>query len=140
MVVSPNIVFCRKKIKSVKSLLESPSAGFYCQQKRYLLSAAILFGSTVSGLSYSFITDYNRNPMRWFTYLWANDGGLSEDVPTVLLLNKHQDYVAFGYDAENKYSEYGDHYGFYMFRNFDIMHEPEVYHIDGIWNLCSYFI
>ncbi|KAK3610801.1 hypothetical protein CHS0354_002255 [Potamilus streckersoni] len=84
-----------------------------------LLVVSIDFGTTYSGYAFSFKAEYEQNRMKIFTKHWKPDGYAK--TPTVLLLDSQQRFVAFGFDAENKYAELADdnaHNGYYYFHHF----------------------
>ena len=74
------------------------------------LVCAIDFGTAFSGYAYSPTADYVHDPLNiavpnWETPLSVQ---ISYKTPTTLLLNKDQNFVAFGYEAESKYAELAD--------------------------------
>ncbi|KAK3085247.1 hypothetical protein FSP39_000642 [Pinctada imbricata] len=88
-----------------------------------LLSVAIDFGTTYSGYAFSTKGDFESDP----TKIYANEDwpvgnvGFSRKTPTVLLLNSEQEFEAFGYEAEQMYSQLaleGEHEECYFFRRF----------------------
>ncbi|KAL5012752.1 hypothetical protein ScPMuIL_011303 [Solemya velum] len=72
-----------------------------------LLVAAIDFGTTFSGYAYSFRHQYKTDPANIMHNVWLSRTGLlsSMKTPTCLLLKPDKSFAAFGYDAENEYSE-----------------------------------
>ncbi|VDI13472.1 Hypothetical predicted protein [Mytilus galloprovincialis] len=66
-----------------------------------LFVAAIDIGTTYSG--YAFST--KSQPENIYTCDWKNTTLISNKAPTSLLLNNRKQFLAFGYDAEAKYTE-----------------------------------
>jgi hypothetical protein len=91
-----------------------------------LVVAAIYFGTTCSGYAFSFKDRWGKV----MTCKWNGGPLVSEKIPTVLLLNKDAEFVAFGYDAEDLYAELtrnGDDEDYYFFQRFNmILHQDEV--------------
>jgi hypothetical protein len=55
------------------------------------------------------------------TNVWAGSKLLSLKAPTAVLMDSNQEFMAFGYEAENKYSELvadGEHEEYYYFHRF----------------------
>lgn len=94
-----------------------------CQK---LIVAAIDFGTTFSGYAFSF----RDNWAKVLTNNWQGGSLLSHKAPTVLLLNSKAEFVAFGFEAEDKYAtmtESGAHRDHYLFLRFKmILHQDEV--------------
>lgn len=68
----------------------------------YILTAAIDFGTTFSGYAFSFCSsrdDIHMN-MNW----GESVGCLSSKTPTCVLTDSKNVFVAFGFDAEERYS------------------------------------
>ncbi|KAL5012749.1 hypothetical protein ScPMuIL_011300 [Solemya velum] len=91
-----------------------------------LLVAAIDFGTTFSGYAFSFRHQYETDPTKVSGKVWHSKTGLlaSMKAPTCLLLKPDQSFEAFGYDAENKYSELAledEHKKWYYFKRFKMM-------------------
>ncbi|XP_063415832.1 heat shock 70 kDa protein 12A-like [Mytilus trossulus] len=97
---------------------------------RYRYSAAIDIGSSYSGYAYSSNDDYTQEPTKINTNLWSGSKLLSLKAPTALLLDSSQEFVAFGYEAENMYSELvseGEHEDYYYFHSFKmILHQKRI--------------
>ena len=98
-----------------------------------LLVAAIDFGTTYTGIGYSMMDTYKKDPTKVWTKHWGRTGGgpalVSEKTPTCLLLTPEKDFHAFGYDAEDKYcelSQENQHIGWYYFKNFKMTLYHEV--------------
>lgn len=97
-----------------------------------LLVAAIDFGTTFSGYAFSFKGDYTNEPLKISTNQNWTAGSrslISLKAPTVVLLKPNKDFLAFGYDAEDRYSELAldeEHHEYYYFRRFKmILHEEK---------------
>ncbi|XP_060080309.1 heat shock 70 kDa protein 12A-like [Ylistrum balloti] len=97
-----------------------------------LAVAAIDFGTTFSGMAYSFVADYKRSPLQIEAKVWQSTRGsgvMSHKTPTCLLLRSDQTFEAFGYEAEDQYAELAEenaHYGYRYFKNFKmILHTEE---------------
>lgn len=67
--------------------------------------AAIDFGSAYSGSAFSFKDRFIKDPLEINVMGIGQKGLESLKVPTVLLLNPDREFVAFGFEAESKYSE-----------------------------------
>ena len=65
---------------------------------QYKLCAAIDFGTTYSGLAYSYA--YEKEKVHILSE-WP--GGVSNKIPTAVLFDKHKSLIAFGEDALTKY-------------------------------------
>lgn len=101
--------------------------------KYSILVAAIDFGTSSSGYAYLFRHEYKMDPLkirlneRWS----ANYSAFStEKAPTCVLLNPQKEFLAFGYEAEQKYSELAldsNHHDHYFFKEFKmVLHETRV--------------
>lgn len=66
-----------------------------------LFVVAFDFGSTYSGNAFSTCS----NPHSIYTCEWQNNNLLSCKAPTSILINKDNEFVAFGFEAHNKYTE-----------------------------------
>ncbi|KAK3100237.1 hypothetical protein FSP39_016813 [Pinctada imbricata] len=85
------------------------------------LVAAIDFGTTYSGYAFSFRHQYEKDPLKISTNLWAHNNGLSMKAPTAVLIGEDLRVIAFGYDAMKQYSdlaEYNSHTSYYFFQRF----------------------
>ena len=92
-------------------------------QSQRLLVAAIDFGTTYSGYAFSFKHEFDADPLKVSTNIWnAGSRGLgSLKTPTCVLCDKNQKFCAFGYEAEDMYSELSlddDHHEWYYFQRF----------------------
>lgn len=111
--------------RNVESLLHKRSQSIF--DENFLIVAALDFGTTFSGYAFSFKDDFKNDPLKINVNQAWNSGGpghslLSLKTPTCLLLNKFQEMIAFGYEAENDYAElvsakeYHDYYYFTRFK------------------------
>ena len=91
----------------------------------FLLVAAIDVGTAYSGYAYSTISDFKRDPLKIHMNQAWNAGAkqlISWKTPTCLLLDGRQQFVSFGYAAENYYTnlveddKHHDHYFFSRFK------------------------
>ncbi|KAH3833377.1 heat shock 70 kDa protein 12A-like isoform X2 [Dreissena polymorpha] len=92
-------------------------------KSKKLVVAAIDFGTTFSGYAWALKHDFETDPPKISTFTnWVGGGNLiSCKTPTVLLLNEKQEFEAFGFAAEDKYSELAadeDHKKYFYFRRF----------------------
>ncbi|XP_060064371.1 heat shock 70 kDa protein 12B-like [Ylistrum balloti] len=90
---------------------------------QHLLVAAIDFGTTYSGYAFSFIHDFERDPLKISANSWAaGSGGLmSLKTSTCVLFKPNGDFHSFGFEAEDKYSDLAldqKQNGWYYFRRF----------------------
>ncbi|XP_021373556.1 heat shock 70 kDa protein 12B-like [Mizuhopecten yessoensis] len=90
---------------------------------KHLLVAAIDFGTTYSGYAFSFLHDYQRDPLKISANNWtAGSGGLiSLKTSTCVLFKPNGDVHSFGFEAEDKYSDLsldGEQDGWHYFRRF----------------------
>ncbi|XP_062578711.1 heat shock 70 kDa protein 12A-like [Saccostrea cucullata] len=92
-----------------------------------VLVAALDFGTTYSGIAWSFVAEFEKYPLRINSLQWSSMVGPSQatyKTPTALLLKSNKEMMAFGYEAEEQYSELADdnvQSGYYFFRNFKMM-------------------
>lgn len=96
-------------------------------KKDKLLVAIIDFGTTHSGYAFSLKHDYSTNPLKILTNQhWVAGFGcpVSQKAPTCVLLSPKRELIAFGYEAEELYSQlaseenHNDHYFFERFKMF----------------------
>ena len=85
--------------------------------------AAIDFGTTFSGYAFALRHDFESDPPKIHTNTnYYTSGNLTSlKTPTVLLLDKDEKFVAFGFEAEDKYSDLAadeEHKDYYYFRRF----------------------
>jgi hypothetical protein len=74
----------------------------------YLFVAAIDFGTKYSGYACSSRNDFKMDPLKIVGNQAWNGGGrrhLSLKIPTCLLLDDKEEFVSFGYEAENNYTD-----------------------------------
>ena len=79
----------------------------YMDDDQKLLVVAIDFGSTTAGYAFSFRHEYRRNPLDVSTFLWttgSNDVATNK-APCTVLLDLEKRFIAFGYDAEDRFEE-----------------------------------
>lgn len=94
------------------------------QMTNHILVAAVDFGTTYSGYAFSFRHEFKDDPLKIHANQAWNAGGrslLSLKTPTCLLLNNKKEFVAFGYDAENMFSDIvieGEQNNYYYFHRF----------------------
>lgn len=95
-------------------------------KSKALVVAAIDFGTMYSGYAFSLTQDWKKP----YTYTWYGGNAPSFKNPTVLLLDSNREFVAFGYDAEDKYSKLTAkklHEEYYYFQRFKmILHQDLV--------------
>ncbi|XP_033742907.1 heat shock 70 kDa protein 12A-like [Pecten maximus] len=95
--------------------------------------AAIDFGTTYSGVAYSFKHEYKRDKMIIHCHksISKNAAALTSlKVPTILLLTPDEKFEAFGFEAEEAYSHLVDsnaHFNWHYFKHFKMnLHKPPV--------------
>lgn len=91
-----------------------------------LLVAAIDFGTAYSGYAFSSRFDFNEDPLRIKAHKWSSDL-ISEKNPTSILFDNNKELVAFGYEAEKRFTELSNdnrHKDFYYFQRFKM----QLYH------------
>lgn len=92
-----------------------------------MVVAAIDFGTTFSGYAFSFNHDYESEPAKVSantSWVAGSAGLMSLKTPTVLLLDNNKKFVAFGYEAEERYGELAaeeKHKKHYYFRRFKML-------------------
>ena len=92
-----------------------------------LVVAAIDFGTTFSGYAFSFNHDYETDPTKVSvntSWVAGTAGLMSLKTPTILLLDNSKKFVAFGYEAEEQYSDIAaeeKHKEYYYFRRFKML-------------------
>ena len=71
------------------------------------LVCAIDLGTTYSGYAYAEKREYQYDPLNITVPNWfdPSPNTFSNKIPTTLLLDKDQSFVAFGCEAENTYAE-----------------------------------
>ena len=97
-----------------------------------IVVAALEIGTTNASLAFSFANDFKRDPLRMSSFVWHSPG-LPFKTPTCILLDKKKQCVAFGYDAENRYTELvmdEEQDDYYFFDRFTMsLHNNEVFHL-----------
>ena len=91
---------------------------------------AIAFGTTYSGLAFSFVKDHGASGV-FKSRGWVNeDGYLTQKTPTCLLLKPDLSFDSFGYEAEEKYAhlqEESSEHAYYFFKHFKMnLHNDQV--------------
>ncbi|XP_071140594.1 heat shock 70 kDa protein 12A-like [Mytilus edulis] len=91
--------------------------------RKHLMVAAVDFGTTYSGYSFSMRADWEDNPLKISNPIWRAGSRqfVSEKTPTCLLLNSNREFVAFGFEAENKWIDLlldNEHKDYYYFERF----------------------
>ena len=96
--------------------------------------AAIDFGTTFSGYAFSFLHDYNRDPLKISANSWS--AGVSQLVTlktsTCVLFDATGKFHSFGFEAEENYSTLAldkEHRDWYYFRRFKMMLYDEKVHV-----------
>lgn len=90
----------------------------------YVFVVALDFGTTYSGYAFNARDDYQKDPLQIQTNQGWNAGGaalLSLKTPTSILLKKDGSFLAFGYEAEDKFYSHmgkGDRENVMLFRRF----------------------
>lgn len=98
-------------------------------RKRMLVAVAIDVGTSSSGYAYVFRGDYIDDLPRIRAKHFNMEAGLidkevSLKSPTCMLLNPEREFLAFGYRAEDMYSDLvlkGNHSDYYFFKEFKTM-------------------
>lgn len=90
------------------------------------LVAAIDLGITMSGYGFSFLHEYMSDPLKISTQTWMTGLGnlISQKTPTCVLLSPQQEFMAFGYEAEDEYSDLNmdeNHHDYYFFEGFKML-------------------
>jgi hypothetical protein len=93
-----------------------------------LVVAAIDFGTTYSGYAFSFRHDYDKEPLKISSntnWVAGTAALMSLKTPTILLLKKKdKTFEAFGYEAEDRYSQLAEDEeddDYYYFRRFKML-------------------
>lgn len=102
--------------------MEDASDGAAPPRKHRLFVAAIDFGTTYSGYAFSSKDDWEKEPLKIHANVWnaGTKSLLSTKAPTTLLLSPNKQFLAFGYDAETKYTDLAedeDDFGSYYYFN-----------------------
>lgn len=93
------------------------------KQDKYLLVAAIDFGTTYSGYAFSTRHDFKRDPTNTFLKQWVDPTSsmMNNKTSTCILFTKKKKFSKFGFEAEAKYLDLildKDHMNWYFFRRF----------------------
>ncbi|XP_076117417.1 heat shock 70 kDa protein 12A-like [Mytilus galloprovincialis] len=94
-----------------------------------LVCAALDIGTTHSGYAYSTRNEYEKEQTNIHTNIWKGSSLCSFKAPTAVLLDSGQKLVAFGYEAENMYSELvadEEHEDYYYFRKLMMLPEKGI--------------
>ncbi|CAG2190448.1 unnamed protein product [Mytilus edulis] len=78
-------------------------------------------GSVSSGYAFASREDIMHDPPKFSTHYWQGSQLLSSKCPTVILLDINEETKAFGFEAEEMYSEFleqSEHDGYYYFKYF----------------------
>nr|XP_022327059.1 myosin-10-like isoform X6 [Crassostrea virginica] len=102
--------------KSTDRFMEVPPP----RRRNRLFVASIDFGTTYSGYAFSSKDEWERDPMNIHKNVWNSSNLMSAKTPTALMLGPKREFLAFGYDAETKYSEsegsFASYYYFHCFK------------------------
>lgn len=106
---------------------------FQATSPNKVLVAAIDFGTTFSGYAFSFRHQFKDDPTNCSGRIWkANIGSFK--TPTCILLKPDKSFAAFGYDAEDKYSQLAsddEHRNWYYIKHFKMrLHDETVSEMD----------
>ena len=85
---------------------------------------AIDIGTTYSGYAFASKQDYACDSRKYSTNTWQGSNLLSPKAPTTVLLDENKELVAFGYDAENQFSELvsdNEHTAYFYFHQFKML-------------------
>ena len=93
---------------------------------KYLLVAAIDFGTTYSGYAYSTKTDFQREPSKAYIKQWVDPASsmVYNKTSTCILLDKYKIFSKFGFEAEAKYLDLTmdkEDEAWYFFRRFKMI-------------------
>ncbi|KAK3099987.1 hypothetical protein FSP39_013033 [Pinctada imbricata] len=95
-------------------------------KSKRLFVAAIDFGTTLSGYAFSSKSSWHKV----HTNTWCGGSLISIKAPTALLLDSNKEFVAFGYEAEDKYSQLAqeeEHEEYYFFHRFKMaLHNEKI--------------
>lgn len=104
----------------------SLNLSFFRKNKPSLLVAAIDFGTTFSGYAFSFVHEYNADPLKISAATWnEGEGGfVSLKTSTCVLFDPTKRFHSFGFEAEEKYlnlADEDDHHDWFFFSRFKMM-------------------
>lgn len=94
-----------------------------------LFVVGIDFGTTYSGYAFASKDDFKNDPPKISTNIWQGSKLLSLKAPTAVLLNADQEFEAFGYEAEKRFSDLladGEHNDYYYFHQFKMLLHDQV--------------
>ena len=77
---------------------------YFSDEFKYLAVGAIDFGTSYSGYAYSFCT--SRTEIQRCRWNAGSRGLMSEKTPTCILFDADQNFLAFGFHAEDKFAEF----------------------------------
>lgn len=86
-----------------------------------LYFVGIDIGSEYSGLAFTSYGNIRSDPMKFSTEIWQGGSLLTLKCPTAILLDNNEEIVAFGYEAETRFSqllEDDEHHEYYYFKHF----------------------
>ena len=95
--------------------------------KNFEVVVAIDFGTSLSGFAYSF--NFEREKIYVNSNWTGSVGGAMWQVPTAVLFDNHQQFLAFGYNAEDEYCNYAqtdDEHDCYFFHRFKMLLNEQV--------------
>jgi hypothetical protein len=90
---------------------------------------AIEFGTTYSAYAFASRQDYACDPRKYNTSSWQGSKLFSLKAPTAVLLDENKELVAFGYEAENLFSELfsdNEHKAYFYFHRFKMLLHNQV--------------
>ena len=89
-----------------------------------LFVVAIDIGTTYSGYAFASKQDYTCDPRKYNTSAWQGSKLLSLKTSTTVLLDENKELVAFGYEAENQFSDLvseNEHKTYFYFHQFKML-------------------
>lgn len=98
---------------------------------RRLLVVAIDIGTTFSSCAFSYLHEFEKNPLNVGAVRWTPgyDNTISTRTQTSILFDSEKNFDSFGYEAEKRYlelTEDGEHRDWHYFRRFKQMLLNEV--------------
>lgn len=93
---------------------------------RRIIVVAIDIGTTFSSCSFSYLYEYEKNPLNVSSLIWTTgyDNTISTRTQTSILFDSEENFDSFGYEAEKRYlelTEDGEHHDWHYFRRFKQM-------------------
>lgn len=78
---------------------------------KFDIVAAIDIGTSSSGYAYSSVTEFDRSPLNIISEQCCNKYGMCKDdterkTASYILLDKDENFVSFGYDAQHIFADY----------------------------------